>query len=536
MTAGEEQKGVAIDEKNFPDEGFRNYVKYFDESGDGYLSDDEIGNVTSLDIYDSAEGATIQNLKGIELFSNLEEVEIENCSVEIIDFSKCGNLKNVSLYYCGEVKSVNVSGCKKLTDLSITYSNELNTINLDACSNLERIQISGADITSLNLKACKDTLSTLNLKNCEKLKDVDMTGCKKLEDISFYGCDNMEEIDVDLLKKQWPELKCLELSSLSKQKIDLTGFEKLYSFSIGDGTVESIKFDPKQKFVGIDIDHNEIKELDLDGRIVTDMEDDSPEIYIQRQTPTITITEDKVKNNTVALSDLFSDASRVTIKKGSGYTYDDSTKTITFKSAKNMKFNYVWDTKYEGEKLYGTANIVVEDSPKPSQPETKINTITQVKLAATKYTYDGKAKTPAVSVYAGKTKLNASNYTVTYPTNRKDIGNYQVKVVGKADQNCRGTVTATYQIVPKTVKTPTVKAGKKKVTIKWSKVTGGVKYQVAIAKKGGKYKNYTVRGTTKTIKKLTSKKNYQVKVRAYKKVGTKTYYGSWSKTKTVKVK
>lgn len=183
-----------------------------------------------------------------------------------------------------------------------------------------------------------------------------------------------------------------------------------------------------------------------------------------------------------------------------------------------------------------TAYIAVEEAAKPSQPDTKVNTITKATLSATKYTYDGKDKKPSVSVYAGNTKLDTSTYTVTFPTNRKNIGTYTVKITGKADKNCKGTVTATYQIVPKAAKTPSTKAGEKKVTVKWSKVTGGVKYQLAIAKKGGKHKNYTVSGTSKTIKKLTSKKTYQVKVRAFKKVGSKTYYGGWSKTKTVKVK
>lgn len=36
----------------------------------------------------------------------------------------------------------------------------------------------------------------------------------------------------------------------------------------------------------------------------------------------------------------------------------------------------------------------------------------------------------------------------------------------------------------------------------------------------------------KTIKKLTKGKRYQIKVRAYKKVGSTTYYGAWSKVKT----
>ena len=39
-----------------------------------------------------------------------------------------------------------------------------------------------------------------------------------------------------------------------------------------------------------------------------------------------------------------------------------------------------------------------------------------------------------------------------------------------------------------------------------------------------------------TYKKLTSKKTYQFKVRAYKKVGNKKVYSSYSSTKKVKSK
>ena len=44
-----------------------------------------------------------------------------------------------------------------------------------------------------------------------------------------------------------------------------------------------------------------------------------------------------------------------------------------------------------------------------------------------------------------------------------------------------------------------------------------------------------VKKATFTIKKLKANKNYYVKVRAYKVVNNKTYYGKWSNRKTVKV-
>ena len=88
-----------------------------------------------------------------------------------------------------------------------------------------------------------------------------------------------------------------------------------------------------------------------------------------------------------------------------------------------------------------------------------------------------------------------------------------------------------------------VKSTKKKtIQVQWKKISGVTGYQVQAAldkkfKKGKK--TYTVKKaktTKKTIKKLKSRKKYFVRVRAYKTVGGKKYYGIWSKVKSVKVK
>ncbi|MCI9094002.1 MAG: fibronectin type III domain-containing protein [Coprobacillus sp.] len=82
-------------------------------------------------------------------------------------------------------------------------------------------------------------------------------------------------------------------------------------------------------------------------------------------------------------------------------------------------------------------------------------------------------------------------------------------------------------------------SAKKKITVKYKKVTGASGYQIAYQKSGSKKWTYTTvssKSASKTLTKLTSKKNYKVKVRAYKTVSGKKYYGTYSATKTVKVK
>ena len=108
-------------------------------------------------------------------------------------------------------------------------------------------------------------------------------------------------------------------------------------------------------------------------------------------------------------------------------------------------------------------------------------------------------------------------------------------------QNSVPTPTAILVKKPGQVKGLKLKAGKKKVTVTYKKVSGATSYRVtySTSKKFKKAKTVTVKsGKTvkKTISKLKSKKTYYVKVCAVKKVKGKNYTGKWSAAKCVKVK
>jgi hypothetical protein len=161
--------------------------------------------------------------------------------------------------------------------------------------------------------------------------------------------------------------------------------------------------------------------------------------------------------------------------------------------------------------------------------------ITVAKISDKAYT--GSSIKPAVTVKAtGKTLKKDVDYTLSY-TNNKNVGMAQVIVNGKGA--IKGHVTASFKIVPQKVTVKKLTAGSRKLTVRWKKVAQVSKYQVQYKIKGKKtWKTVTVKAglSTKTIKKLTSGKKYQVKIRAYKTIKTTNYYGAWSKTKTVKLK
>ena len=166
-------------------------------------------------------------------------------------------------------------------------------------------------------------------------------------------------------------------------------------------------------------------------------------------------------------------------------------------------------------------------------------------LSTTSYTYNGKVKKPSVAVKDSKgKKLSSSNYTVSYSSGRKNVGQYTVTIKFKG--NYSGTVKKTFTIKPKATTLSKVTAGKKAFTVKWKKqatqTTGyQIQYSTSSKFKGAKIVTVSKNKTTsKKISKLKAKKKYYVHVRTYKTVkvnGKNTkIYSSWSKVKTVKTK
>lgn len=155
--------------------------------------------------------------------------------------------------------------------------------------------------------------------------------------------------------------------------------------------------------------------------------------------------------------------------------------------------------------------------------------------------YNGKTRTPSVTVvdeygdYVSK-----SNYDVIYPSGRKNVGQYKVKVRFK--NYYTGTVWIPFAIYPRTVQTTKLTPVSKGFKVYWKKQstqTSGFQIDFAQKKYSSHSKTITVRNnraTSATVKKLAPGKKYYVMVRAFKYVNGRNYYGEWSKPKTVVTK
>ena len=167
--------------------------------------------------------------------------------------------------------------------------------------------------------------------------------------------------------------------------------------------------------------------------------------------------------------------------------------------------------------------------------KTVIYKIKTVKLSASSFVYNGKAKTPTVTVKdsKGRTLKKNTDYTVKYSSGRKNIGTYTVTVTFKG--NYSGQKSLKFKIVLGQV-FGISQMNKKGINFTWNKVAGATGYEVYFYDVSGK--RYVKLAATKTTKLGNSgaKGKMTIKIRAFKKVGNKMHYGSFSKPVTFRAK
>lgn len=177
----------------------------------------------------------------------------------------------------------------------------------------------------------------------------------------------------------------------------------------------------------------------------------------------------------------------------------------------------------------------------------KINKISNVKLSKSIYTYDKKAKKPVVTVKdtKGKKLKKGKDYTVTYAKGRKAIGNYKVTIQLKG-KKYNGKETLTFRIAPAGTTVKSVKAGKAKVTVNWKQQTKNTSGYIIQCSTNKSFKGSILttvssnKAKSKQITKLSTKKQYYVRLCTYKNVKkngkTTKICSDWSNAVAVKTK
>ena len=172
---------VSINESNFPDAQFRNYIsEEFDSDGNGVIKDSEIAEITWI----SCDGKGIYDLKGIEYFTALEGLYCCNNRISSLDLSSNKSLEYLECYN-NRLTGLNLSNNTSLKML-YCYDNQLSSLSLGNNTKLQYLHCAnnylgslslGSNTKLLYLDCSGNSLGSLDLSKNTKLETLVCENC-----------------------------------------------------------------------------------------------------------------------------------------------------------------------------------------------------------------------------------------------------------------------------------------------------------------------------------------------------------------------
>lgn len=261
---------VEINEANFPDSIFREYVKTLDTSDDGKLSDAEIAAVKEIDVSDKS----IKSLEGIEVFTSLEKLDCSRCEVTSLDVSGMSNLKelNCSVNYDHALydeegileytlSGLYLTGCSKLEVLYCS-SGKLSSLLFDSYTNIKNLNCSNNQLTSLSINY---SVNLIELDcSVNKLTELDVKGCTNLKTLSCQQMDTLTSLDIT---------GCSALGALHCRKtkidsLDVSGCSELYALNCSDTLIGSLDVSSNPKLISLTCQGTPLTSLTLNETLM----------------------------------------------------------------------------------------------------------------------------------------------------------------------------------------------------------------------------------------------------------------------------
>ena len=238
---------IAINEKNFPDENFRDYVAgEWDKNQDKYFSPSEIANAKWI----SCDNKEISNLKGIEFFTNICLLECYYNNLTTIDLSNNKKLSYINCHH-NQLKELDVSGLPLLKTFYCGH-NALPSIDVSKNEKLEDFDCQDNHLDTLNVSQNKELVKLSCGTN--NLTELDVRENKKLKELSCYesklsNLDLRNQTELEVLKCWKNPLSALNVSANTKLK-------KLYVNKTNLTSLDATNNTALEEFNGKDCSYN----------------------------------------------------------------------------------------------------------------------------------------------------------------------------------------------------------------------------------------------------------------------------------------
>lgn len=221
---------IAINETNFPDEYFRNYLLEQSYGEDGILTQKEIRGITEINV----ANRHINSLTGIEYFTAL---------------------KTLWCYHLNQLTTLDVSKNTALTDLNCA-DNQLKTLNISNNAELETLGCNNNQLTALDVSKNKK-LTHIGCSN-NLLTTLDISNNTEL---TWLQCFNNQLTTLNTSNNT--RLTALECSSNNLEMLDISNNTELTRLSCGGNPLMTLDVSRNTKLSSIDCMSNQLTTLDV---------------------------------------------------------------------------------------------------------------------------------------------------------------------------------------------------------------------------------------------------------------------------------
>ena len=236
--SSEEKKGIKIGANTFPDENFRVYIlENIDKDGDGYLSESEIAETTSI----TCRARSISSLKGIECFVNVQSIDCSVNNLTELDVSKNTALSSLD---CTQ---------NNLTQLDLGKNVKLKYLH---CMFNKLTQLDVSKNTALYEFACDEN----NLTQLDVSKN---TALYVLE------CGNNKLTQLDVSKNT--VLYGLYCGNNSLTQLDVSKNTALYVLECGNNKLTQLDVSKNTALWALGCSNNSLTQLDVSKNTVLDV-------------------------------------------------------------------------------------------------------------------------------------------------------------------------------------------------------------------------------------------------------------------------
>ncbi|MBR6893408.1 MAG: DUF3244 domain-containing protein [Bacteroidaceae bacterium] len=247
---------VMINETSFPDINFRNWLLSQEYGADGVLTDEELKNVTSLDV----RRLEIHDLKGIEYFTALKYLNCMTNKLTTLDLSHNTALEKLECVG-NRLTTINLRENKKLRYLGCPGSNpgnQLTTLDVSRCTELDTLACSGNPLKTLDVSKntkliCLECYSNL-LTSLDLSKN---TALRRLQ------CNNNQLTALDVSKNT--ALTFLLCSNNLLTTLDVSKNTSLATLSCMNNQLETLNVSNNKALKQIFCFNNQLTKLDASG-------------------------------------------------------------------------------------------------------------------------------------------------------------------------------------------------------------------------------------------------------------------------------